>query len=107
MTSISALSLRIPVWCPTLIGLDLPLTPFIGIARKRMKIFTGTQEKIRAKLERLRSARLIHRDQTIMTIYAKALNKANELISLLAPILSTIKHGFSQIELISMIRFAS
>jgi hypothetical protein len=45
--------------------------------------------------------------QRITTRHAKALNKANELISLLAPTLSTIKHVISQIKLISMRRFAS
>jgi hypothetical protein len=45
------LSLRIPVWCPTLIGFDLPLASFIGIARKRKKILTCTPEITRAKLE--------------------------------------------------------
>jgi hypothetical protein len=64
MSSIDALSLRVPVRCPTLIGLDLPLMALIGIARKRKQILTGTQEIARAKLERLRSARLIHGDQT-------------------------------------------
>jgi hypothetical protein len=38
--------------------------------------------------------------------HAKALNKANELIILLEPTLSTIKHDFSHLKLISMIRFA-
>jgi hypothetical protein len=43
----------------------------------------------------------------IMTRHAKALNKANEPISLLAPILSTIKHAISQVKLINMRRVAS
>jgi hypothetical protein len=51
MTSISSLSLRIPVRCPTLIGLDLPLATIIGTAEKRKKLLTCTQETIRAKLE--------------------------------------------------------
>jgi hypothetical protein len=51
MTSINALSLRFPVWSPTLIGLDFPLTTLIGIARKRKKLITSTQEITRAKLE--------------------------------------------------------
>jgi hypothetical protein len=51
MPSISALSLRIPVWNPTLIGLDFPLTTLIGIAGKRKKLLTCTQETTRAKLE--------------------------------------------------------
>jgi hypothetical protein len=51
----------------------------------------------RAKLERLRSARLIYHDQTIMTRHAKGLNNAKGLISLLAPSLSTIKHDFSRL----------
>jgi hypothetical protein len=51
MSSISALSLRIPVRCPTLIGLDLPLTTLIGITEKRKKVLTCTQKTTRAKLE--------------------------------------------------------
>jgi hypothetical protein len=86
MSSISALSLRIPVRCPTLIGLDLPLASFVRIAGKRKKRITCTQEIIRAKLERLRSARLIHDDQKTTTRHAMALSKAKRLISLLAPI---------------------
>jgi hypothetical protein len=92
MPSISALSLKIPVRCPALIGLDLPLTILIGIADKRKQFLTCTQKTTRAKLERLRSARLIHGDQKITTRYAKALNKTKELISPLASRLSTIKH---------------
>jgi hypothetical protein len=70
---------------PTLIGLDLPLTPLVGNAKKRKKILTCTQETKRAMLERLRSARLIHHDQMITARHAMSLNKTNELISLLAP----------------------
>jgi hypothetical protein len=107
MTSISALSLWVPVRHPTLIILDLPLTHLIGIYEKRNKILTYIQEIIRAKLERLCSARLIHHDQKIMSRLAKALNNAKELISLLAPTLSTIKHVISQVKLINMIMFTS
>jgi hypothetical protein len=92
MSSIGALSLRILVWSTTLLGLDFPLTTLIGITEKRKQLITCTQETIRAKLERLRSARIIHGDQRITTRHAMALNKTNELISLLAPTLSTIKH---------------
>jgi hypothetical protein len=62
MTSISALSLRIPVRRITLIGLDFPLTTLIGITEKRKQFLIGTQETTRAKLEWLCSARLIHGD---------------------------------------------
>jgi hypothetical protein len=86
MSSISALSLRIPVRCPTLIGLDLPLASLVDIARKRKKLLTCTQETTRAKLERLRSAKLIHGGRKTTTRHAKALIKAKGLISLLAPI---------------------
>jgi hypothetical protein len=86
MPSISALSLRIPVWCPTLIGLDLPLAFLTGIAEKRMKLLTCTQETTRAKLELLYSAILIHGGQKTTTRYAMASSKAKGLISLLAPI---------------------
>jgi hypothetical protein len=51
MPFIDALSLRIPVWSPSLIGLDLPLTTLIDIAEKRKQIVTCTQETTRAKLE--------------------------------------------------------
>jgi hypothetical protein len=47
----SALSLRIPVRCPTLIGLYLPLTTLIGIDEKRKQLLTCTHETTRAKLE--------------------------------------------------------
>jgi hypothetical protein len=92
MSSINTLSLRIPVWCPTLIGLDLPVTTLIDIIKKRMQLLTCTHDTTRAKLERLRLARLINGDQTITTRYAMALIKTNELISLLASTLRTIKH---------------
>jgi hypothetical protein len=42
--------------------MNLPLTPLISIAGKR-KILTYTQDTTRAKIERLCSTRLIHRDQ--------------------------------------------
>jgi hypothetical protein len=71
MPSINALSLRIPVWSPTLISLDLPLTTLIDITGKRKQILTCTQEAIRAKLERLHLVRLIHGDQQITTRHAK------------------------------------
>jgi hypothetical protein len=79
----------------------------VGITGKRKKILTYTLETTRAELERLHLARLIHHDQTIKTRHEKALMKTNELISLLAPTLSTINHDFSQIKLISRIRFTS
>jgi hypothetical protein len=75
MASIDTLSLRIPVRSPTLIGLDLLLTTLIGITEKSKQFLTYTQETIRAKLERLRSAKLIHDDQQITTRHAKALIK--------------------------------
>jgi hypothetical protein len=51
MSSIDALSLRIPVCSPTLIDLDFPLTTLIGIGEKRMWFLTYTQKGTRAKLE--------------------------------------------------------
>jgi hypothetical protein len=51
MLFISALSLRILVRRQTLIGLGLPLASLAGITAKRRKLFTSTQETIRAKLE--------------------------------------------------------
>jgi hypothetical protein len=77
MPSISILSLRIPVQSPTLIGLDFPLTTLVGIAGKRKQFLTCTQKIVRAKLERLRSARLIQGDQKITTTHAEVLNKTN------------------------------
>jgi hypothetical protein len=106
MTSIGALSLWIPILCPTLIDLELPLASLICIAGKSKKILTYTQETTRAKLEQLRSVGLVHHDQTTTTRHAMALNKTNELISLLAHILCTIKHDFSHLRLINMIWFA-
>jgi hypothetical protein len=86
MSSVSALSLRIPVWCPTLIGLDLPLATLIGITEKRKQLLTCTQETTKEKLERLCSARLNHGDQRTTTRHAMALSKAKGLIILVAPI---------------------
>jgi hypothetical protein len=77
MPSIASLSLRIPVWNPTLIDLDFPLTTLIGIVDKRKQFLTCTQKIARAKLERLHSARLIQGDQKITTRHVKALNKTN------------------------------
>jgi hypothetical protein len=78
MPSIGTLSLRIPVWSPTLIGLDFPLTTLIGIVGKRKQLLTCTQKIIRAKLERLRSARLIHGDQKITSRHAEVLTRLKD-----------------------------
>jgi hypothetical protein len=86
MPSISALSLRIPIRCPTLIALNLPLATSVGIVGKRKKLLTCTQEITRAKLQRLRSVILIHVDQKTTTRHAKDLSMGKGLISLLAPI---------------------
>jgi hypothetical protein len=51
MSSIDALSPRISIQSPTLIGLDLPQTTLIGITGKWKQILTCTQETTRAKLE--------------------------------------------------------
>jgi hypothetical protein len=77
MSSIGALSLRIPVWSPTLFSLDFPLTTLIGIIEKRKQFLTYTQKTTRAKLERQRSTRLIQGDQMITTRHVKAVNKTN------------------------------
>jgi hypothetical protein len=63
MLSINAISLKISVRCLTFIGLDLPLASLVGMGEKRRKLITYTHERIRAKLERLRSVRLIYGDQ--------------------------------------------
>jgi hypothetical protein len=59
MPSISALSVRIPVQSPTLIGLNFPLTTLIGITGKRKQFLTCTRKTTGAKIEQLHSARLI------------------------------------------------
>jgi hypothetical protein len=51
MPSIGALSLRVPVWSPTLIGLYFSLTTLIDIVGKRKQFLTCTQKIARAKLE--------------------------------------------------------
>jgi hypothetical protein len=51
MPSIGALSLKILVRSPTLLGLDFPLTTLVGIAKKKKQFLTCTQNTIRAKLE--------------------------------------------------------
>jgi hypothetical protein len=51
MSSINTLSLRIPVWCPTFIGLDLPLASLVSLIGMRKKLLTCTQEMTRAKSE--------------------------------------------------------
>jgi hypothetical protein len=78
MPSIGALSLRIPVRSPTLIGLDFPLTTLISITGKRKQFLTCTQKIARAMLERLRSARLIQGDQKITTRHAEVLTRLKD-----------------------------
>jgi hypothetical protein len=70
MPSIGIISLGIPVWSPTLVGLDFTLATLIGIASKRKQFLTCTQKIARAKFERLRSARLIQGDQKITSKHA-------------------------------------
>jgi hypothetical protein len=70
MPFIGVLSLRIPVRSPTLIGLDFPFTTLVGITSKRKQFLTCTQKIARAKIERLRSARLIQGDQKITSRHA-------------------------------------
>jgi hypothetical protein len=55
MPCISTLNLRIPVRCPNLIDLDLPLASLVSITGKRKKLLTCIHETTRAKLERLGS----------------------------------------------------
>jgi hypothetical protein len=78
MPSIDALSLRIPVQSPTLISFDFPLTTLISIAGKRKQFLTCTQKTARAKLERLRSARLIQGDQKITSRHADVLTRLKD-----------------------------
>jgi hypothetical protein len=49
MTSIGALTLRIPVQSPTLIGLGFPLTTPIGITGKRKQFLTCTEKNNKSK----------------------------------------------------------
>jgi hypothetical protein len=77
MPSIVALSLWIPVRSATLIDFEFPLTTLIDIAGKRKQFLTCTQKTTRAKLEQLRSARLIQGDHKITARQAKTLNKTN------------------------------
>jgi hypothetical protein len=51
MPSIGALSLRIPVWNPTFVGLNFSLTTLIDIAGKRKQFLAYIQKTTRAKLE--------------------------------------------------------
>jgi hypothetical protein len=51
MSSIDILSLRIPEWSPTLIGLDFPLTTLVDITDKRKHLLTCAQKITRAKLK--------------------------------------------------------
>jgi hypothetical protein len=71
MSSIGILSLGIPVRSPTLVGLDFPLTILVGIAGKRNQFLTYTQKIATAKLERLRSVRLIQGGQKITSRHAE------------------------------------
>jgi hypothetical protein len=59
--------MRVPEGKPALLGLDLPQTALVGVTGRRRKILTCTQinKRTRAKLERLRSARLICRDPKV------------------------------------------
>jgi hypothetical protein len=78
MSSISALSLRIPVQSQTLIGLDFPLTKLVNITEKRKQFLTYTQEKPQVQsFSDYDSARLIQGDQKITVRQAKALYKTN------------------------------
>jgi hypothetical protein len=79
MSSIGALSLRVPVWSPTLIGLYFSLTTLIDIVGKRKQFLTCTQKIARAKLERLRSARLIQGDQKITSRHTEVLTRLKDL----------------------------
>jgi hypothetical protein len=68
MPSIGTLSLRIPVWSPTLIGWDFPLTTLIGITSKRKQFLTYTQK----------TARPIQDDQKITSRHAEVLTRLKD-----------------------------
>jgi hypothetical protein len=78
MPPIGVLSMRIPVRSAILIGLNFPLTTLIGIAGKRKQILTCTQKTTRAKLERLRSTRLIQGDQKITSRLVEVLTRLKD-----------------------------
>jgi hypothetical protein len=78
MLSIGILSLSIPVQSPTLIDLDFPLTTLLGIAGKKKQFLTCTQKIVRAKLERLHSARLIQGDQKITSRHTEVLTRLKD-----------------------------
>jgi hypothetical protein len=78
MPLIGVLSMRIPVRSAILIGLNFPLTTLIRIAGKRKQILTCTQKTTRAKLERLRSTRLIQGDQKITSRLVEVLTRLKD-----------------------------
>jgi hypothetical protein len=78
MPPIGVLSMRIAVQSSTLIGLDFPLTSLAGIIGKRKQFLTCIHKTTRAKLERLRSARLIQGDQKITCRHAEVLTRLND-----------------------------
>jgi hypothetical protein len=78
MPSIGALSLRILVRSPTLIGLNFPLTILIGIIGRRKQFLICIQKTTRAKLERVDLARLIQGDQKITSRHAKVLTRLKD-----------------------------
>jgi hypothetical protein len=107
MPSIGTLSLRIPAQSPSLISLDFPLTTLIDIAGKRKQFLTCTQKTTRAKLEWLRSARLIQGDEKDHLQTCRGFIKIKGLISLLALDYVLLNMLISQVLLINMIMFAS
>jgi hypothetical protein len=60
------------------IGLDFPLTTLVSIVGKRKQLLTCTQKTIRAKLEWLRSARLIQGDQKITSRHGEVLTRLKD-----------------------------
>jgi hypothetical protein len=60
----SSTSVTGPVWNPGLRSLNFPLTAINGIVGREREE-TCTPKSYKAKLERLRSARLTHRDQVV------------------------------------------
>jgi hypothetical protein len=78
MPSIDTLSLRIPIRSPTLIGLDFSLTTLVSIVGKRKQFLTYVQKIARAKLERLRSTRLIEGDQKITSRHGEVLTRLKD-----------------------------
>jgi hypothetical protein len=86
MPSLYAISLRIPVQSPTLIGLDFPLTTLAGITRKMKQFLTCTQEKPQEQsLNNYTQQDISKMTKRSPLVMQKALNKTNNSYAYLHP----------------------